>query len=64
MTRASKGEASLGLSAIRHGPVDVETDSKGAYDLCHREGPGKNSRHIERRMFKMRELRGLNKVNV
>jgi hypothetical protein len=52
------------MEYFRHGPVDVHTDSKGAYDLCHREGPGKNSRHIERRVYKMRELRGLNKVAV
>jgi hypothetical protein len=52
------------LEQFRHGPVEVETDSKGAYDLIHRDGPGKNSRHIERRAFKMRELRGLNKVIV
>jgi hypothetical protein len=52
------------LEQFRHGPVEVLVDSKGAYDLIHRDGPGKNSRHIERRAFKMRELRGLDKVVV
>ena len=52
------------LEQFRHDAVEVHTDSKGAYDLIHRDGPGKNSRHIERRAFKMRELRGLEKVVV
>ena len=42
----------------------LSAGTKGAYDLCHREGPGKNSRHIDRRAFKMRELRGTGKVKV
>ena len=40
------------------GPVEVSTDSKAAYDLCHRFTSAQNSRHIDRKMFKMRELRG------
>ena len=47
-----------------HPPVEVKTDNKGAYDLCHREGPGTNTRHVERKYFKMRELRGAGLVRV
>ena len=45
-------------------PVDVYTDNKGAYDLCHRYSSAQNSRHIDRKVFKMRELRGAEIVNV
>ena len=38
--------------------VLVETDNKGAYDLCHRFSSVQHSRHIDRKLFKMRELRG------
>ena len=46
------------------GPVSVGTDNKGAYDLCHRFTSAQNSRHIDRKMFKMRELRGAGVVTV
>ena len=46
------------------GPVEVETDNKGAYDLCHRYTSAQHSRHIERKLYKMRELRGAGKVTV
>jgi hypothetical protein len=46
------------------GPVDVCTDSKAAYDLCHRFTTAQNSRHIDRKMFKMRELRGADIINL
>ena len=46
------------------GPVDVSTDNKGAYDLCHRFSSAQHSRHVDRKMFKMRELRGAGIVNV
>ena len=39
-------------------PVKCATDSKAAYDLCHRFTSAQNSRHIDRKLFKMRELRG------
>jgi len=42
---------------IVHGPTEVGVDNKGAYDLCHRCSNGKNSRHVERKVYKMRELR-------
>ena len=45
-------------------PIDVYTDNKGAYDLCHRFSASQNSRHIDRKVFKMRELRGMGLVNV
>ena len=44
--------------------VDVFTDSKAAYDLCHRFTTAQNSRHVDRKMFKMRELRGAGVVKV
>ena len=46
------------------GPVDVGTDNKGAYDLCHRFTSAQHSRHIDRKLFKMRELRGAWRVRV
>jgi len=45
-------------------PIEVRTDSKSAYDLCHRFTSAQNSRHVDRKLFKMRELRGLGVVNV
>ena len=32
-------------------------DNTGAYSLCNRTTNGKNSRHVERKVYKMRELR-------
>ena len=46
------------------GPVEVSTDNKGAYDLCHRFTSAANSRHVDRKLFKMRELRGAGVVIV
>ena len=46
------------------GPVEVATDNKAAYDLCHRFTSAQNSRHIDRKLFKMRELRGAGLVTV
>lgn len=44
--------------------VEVNTDSKAAYDLCHRYTSAQNSRHVDRKLFKMRELRGAGRVVV
>ena len=46
------------------GPIEVGTDSKAAHDLCHRYTSAQNSRHIDRKLFKMRELRGADVVTV
>ena len=46
------------------GAVEVETGNKGAYDLCHRYTASQHSRHIDRTMYKMRELRGAGIVTV
>ena len=46
------------------GPIDVGTDNKGAYDLCHRYTSAQHSRHIDRKLFKMRETRGAGQVQV
>ena len=46
------------------GAILVETDSKGAHDLCHRVTAGPSSRHVERKVNKMRELQREGKVSV
>ena len=45
------------MGDIKHGPVEVATDNTGAYHLCNSSTTGQNSRHVERKVFKMRELR-------
>jgi hypothetical protein len=52
------------METIRHGQVDVRTDSKSAHDLVNGPTVGANSRHIERKVFKMKELRVRNMVKV
>ena len=49
---------------IRHGATEAGTDNSGAFDLCHRSSTGKNSRHVKRRVFKMRELKTEGSVNL
>ena len=44
--------------------IKVCTDSKAAYDLCHRFTSAQNSRHVDRKLFKMREMRGAGLVTV
>ena len=44
--------------------IEVCTDSKAAFDLCHRFTSAQNSRHVDRKLFKMRELRGAGRVTV
>ena len=46
------------------GAIEAFTDNKGAYDLCHRYTSAQHSRHVDRKMFKMRELRGAGVVTV
>ena len=53
---------SLGLDVTE--AIETFTDNKGAYDLCSRSTAGKNSRHVERKVFKMRELRREGKVRL
>jgi hypothetical protein len=38
--------------------VTVYTDNKAAHDLCWRFSSAQHTRHIDRKLFKMRELRG------
>ena len=52
------------LGFTHDGPVDVCTDNKGAFDLCHRFASAQHTRHIDRKLFKMRELRGAGIVSV
>lgn len=51
---------------IVHGPIETNTDNSGAYNLCYRTTVGKNSKHVERRVYKMRELKhqGIVRVNL
>jgi len=46
------------------GPIEVFTDNKAAYDLCHRFTSAQNTKHIDRKLYKMRELRGSGVVQV
>ena len=46
------------------GPVEVGTDNTGAWSLCHRYTSAQHTRHIDRKLFKMRELRGAGRVTV
>ena len=46
------------------GSIEASTDNKGAFDLCHRFTSASNSRHVDRKLFKMRELRGAGIVTV
>ena len=41
----------------RDGSIEAGVDNSGAYSLCQRSTTGKNSRHVERKVFKMKELR-------
>ena len=45
-------------------PMSVYTDNQAAFDLCHRFSAGQHSRHVDRKMYKMRELRAEGKVDV
>ena len=42
----------------------METDNKGAHDLCHRFSSAQHTRHIDRKLFKLREMRGAGLVTV
>ena len=44
--------------------VECGTDNKGAYDLCHRFTSAQHSRHIDRKLYKRREMRGAGRVTV
>ena len=44
--------------------IQVYTDNKAAHDLCNRFTTAQISRHVDRKMFKMRELRGAGVVEV
>ena len=47
-----------------HGPIEVETDAQSAYNLTQRDSPGANTKHVARRVFKMRELAARKLVSV
>ena len=42
----------------------VETDNKGAWELCHKYTSAQHTRHIDRKLFKLREMRGAGIVKV
>ena len=46
------------------GGVVVETDNKGAWELCHKDTSAQHTRHIDRKLFKLREMRGAGIVKV
>ena len=52
------------VSTMTAGMPEAETDSKSAFDLCQRNSAGASTRHVERRVFKMRELVGARKVQL
>ena len=52
------------LGYVCDGAISVGTDNKGAYDLCHRYTSAQHSRHIDRKLYKMREMRGAGLVTV
>ena len=52
------------IETIRHGPVEVATDSQSAHDIVNGSNVTANSRHIERKVFKMKELRVRGMVKV
>ena len=52
------------IGVIFDEPVEVYTDNKAAHDLCNRYTTSQNSRHVDRKMFKMRELRGAGTTTV
>ena len=45
------------MGMIHHGVVKVSTDSQSAHDIVNSETVTANSRHIERKVLKMKELR-------
>ena len=57
-------EVVIFLGQEQNDPIQVATDSKAAFDLCHRFTSAQNSRHVDRKLFKMRELRGAGRVVV
>ena len=61
--RVSVGQKEIHESEIDEA-VEVETDNKGAHDLCHRYSAAQHSKHIDRKMYKMREMRGAKIVTV
>ena len=44
--------------------IECFTNNKAGYDVCHWFTSAQNSRHINRKMFQMRELRGAGVVTV
>jgi hypothetical protein len=52
------------IGHVQDSAIECFTDNKTAYDLCHRFTSAQNSRHIDRKMFQMRELRGAGVVAV
>ena len=52
------------IGYVCKGDVMVETDNKGAYELCHKYTSAQHTRHIDRKLFKLREMRGAGIVKV
>ena len=52
------------IGYVCKGDVMVETDNTGAYELCHKYTSAQHTRHIDRKLFKLREMRGSGIVKV
>ena len=44
--------------------VSTGPNNKGAYELCHKYTSAQHTRHIDRKLFKLREMRGAGVVKV
>ena len=56
------GQAAPGR--IWHDKMEAGTDNSGAHAICNRETVTSNARHIERKEFKMRELKLSKSIHV
>ena len=65
--RTNFGKLVLGCAASPGAPsapaVCVETNNKGAHDLCHRFSSAQHTRHIDRKLFKLRELTARRRIS-
>ena len=52
--------ADMGIDVCE--PVEVYTDSKSAFNICHRVSAAQDTKHINRKVYKMREIRGSGRV--
>jgi len=58
------GAVELVMGPIKHGEFEAKTDNTGARDVCYRNTVTGNQRHVDRKVFKMREMRREKKAKV